>query len=159
MGTDICPCCFEKLERFRGTPTLSGMKLSWLGLGLKVAVTSVKLDIRLHAHPVGMNSRSGTEANFMLIWLAHAFWTRVLRMQSYSRPKRWRCDFRFRQVPMGWYGNDHKSISNLMIVETAIDPNANTKLAIWIHLADFWPRAGPKYSGYIQYVYDPFGCA
>ena len=38
---------------------------------MKVDVTSLKLEIRLHAHLVGTNTRSGTEASFALIWLAH----------------------------------------------------------------------------------------
>ena len=38
---------------------------------VKVAVTSLKLEIRLHAHQVGTNARSGTEAICTLIWLAH----------------------------------------------------------------------------------------
>ena len=37
----------------------------------KVAATSLKRAIRLHAHPVGTNTRSGTEAIFTLILLAH----------------------------------------------------------------------------------------
>ena len=43
---------------------------------LKVAATSMKLEIRLYAHLVGMNKRSGTKAIFTLIGLAHAFGTR-----------------------------------------------------------------------------------
>ena len=39
----------------------------------KVAVMSLKLDIRLHAHPVGTNAWLGTKVIFKLIWLAHAF--------------------------------------------------------------------------------------
>ena len=35
---------------------------------IKVAATSLKLEIRLFAHKVGMNTRSGTEASFTLIW-------------------------------------------------------------------------------------------
>ena len=33
---------------------------------VKVAATSPKLDIRLHPHQVGTNTRSGTEVIFML---------------------------------------------------------------------------------------------
>ena len=34
-------------------------------VGVKVAVTSLKLEIRLHAYPAGMNTRSGTKAIFI----------------------------------------------------------------------------------------------
>ena len=39
----------------------------------KVTATSLTLEIRLHAHQVGTNTRSGTEVMFTLLWLAHAF--------------------------------------------------------------------------------------
>ena len=44
-------------------------------LSFKGAVTSLILEIRLHAHRFSTNTRSGTEAIFTLIWLAHAFGT------------------------------------------------------------------------------------
>ena len=34
---------------------------------IKVAATSLKLEMRLHVHQVGTNTRSGTEAIFTLI--------------------------------------------------------------------------------------------
>ena len=44
----------------------------------KVAATSLKLEIRLHAHRVGTNTHSVTEAILTLAWLAHAFGTTLL---------------------------------------------------------------------------------
>ena len=63
-------------------------------LFLKVAAMSSKLEIRLYAHPVGTNTRSGIEEIFTLIWLAHAFRTRLVCTQSYFRFKRRRSDFK-----------------------------------------------------------------
>ena len=34
---------------------------------IKVAATSLKLEVRLHAHQVGTNTRSGTEVIYTLI--------------------------------------------------------------------------------------------
>ena len=44
--------------------------------------TNVKLEleIRLHAYQICVNTQSGTEVIFTLIWLAHAFGTRLLCM-------------------------------------------------------------------------------
>ena len=39
----------------------------------KVDALSLRLEISLHAHPVGTNTRFGTEVIFTLIWLAYAF--------------------------------------------------------------------------------------
>ena len=50
-------------------------QLSEHKLAFKVAATSLKLEIRLDAHLVGTNTRSGIKVIFMLIWLAHAFKT------------------------------------------------------------------------------------
>ena len=44
----------------------------------KVTATSPKLEIRLHAHQVGTDTPSGTKVIFTLIWLVHAFGTRLL---------------------------------------------------------------------------------
>ena len=44
----------------------------------KVRATSLKLEIRLHAHQVATNTRPCTEVSFTLIWLAHAFGTMLL---------------------------------------------------------------------------------
>ena len=60
----------------------------------KVTATALKLEIRLHTHQVGLNTRSGTEVIFTLIWLAHAFGTRLLCTKSYFRRKRWHSDFK-----------------------------------------------------------------
>ena len=64
------------------------LNLLWISslndVHVKVTATSLKLEIRLHAHMVGTNTRSGTEAIFMLIWLAYyVFGTRLLH--SYFR--------------------------------------------------------------------------
>ena len=44
----------------------------------KVDTTSLKLEIRLHAHSIGTNTRSGTESIFAFISLVHAFGTMLL---------------------------------------------------------------------------------
>ena len=45
---------------------------------IKVAAASLKLEIKLCTHQVGMNTRIGTEVISTLIWLAPAFGTRLL---------------------------------------------------------------------------------
>ena len=53
--------------------------LAWYSrLPFKVDATSLKLEIRLQAHEFGTNTRSGTEVIFTLIWLAHAFGSKLL---------------------------------------------------------------------------------
>ena len=46
----------------------------------QVLATSLKLEIRLHAHQIGTNTQSATKAIFTLIRLAHAFGTGLLCM-------------------------------------------------------------------------------
>ena len=46
----------------------------------KVAATSFKLETRLHAYNVGPNTQTGSKVIITLIWLAHAFGTRLLSL-------------------------------------------------------------------------------
>ena len=63
------PACMRKFSELM---YISGLHF------VKVTATSLQLEIRLHTHPVGTNTQSATEAIFTLIWLAHAFGTRLL---------------------------------------------------------------------------------
>ena len=45
---------------------------------LKVPASCLKLEIRLHGHRMGTNTRCDTEAICTLVWLAHAFGTWLL---------------------------------------------------------------------------------
>ena len=58
----------------------------------KVAATSLKFGIRLHAHPVARTH--DTKAIFTSIWLAHVFGTRLLCTWSYFRLRWWCSNFK-----------------------------------------------------------------
>ena len=83
---------------------------------LKVAATSLKLEIRLHAHWVGANTQSDTEVMFMLIWLAQSLVLGYFA-QSYFRLKQWHSNFKLIVLSI-------KSEIILQYTESSLVPNA-----------------------------------
>ena len=67
---------------------------------VKVAAISLKLEIKLHAHQLGMNTQSNNEVTFTLVWLAHAIRTRLVCIQFYFRLERQHTDFRYLTLNM-----------------------------------------------------------